>query len=166
MAVAKKKKTVKRAAKKPVKKTVKRAAKRPVKKTAKRAAKRPVKKTAKRAAKKTVKKAVKKSAKKAVKKAVAKKPAAKKVVKAAAAPAPKPAPAPAVRPPTPVISQPPKIKAWHVVSSGDTPSMISQKYYGTTDQSKWMAIYEVNKAAIGPDPNQLRPGMVLRIPEA
>jgi nucleoid-associated protein YgaU len=165
MAVAKKKKTVKRAAKKPVKKTVKRAAKRPVKKTAKRAAKRPVKKAVKRAAKKTVKKAVKKSAKKAVKKAVAKKPAAKKVVKAAA-PAPKPAPAPAVRPPTPVISQPPKIKAWHVVSSGDTPSMISQKYYGTTDQSKWMAIYEVNKAAIGPDPNQLRPGMVLRIPEA
>ncbi len=161
MAVAKKK-TVKRAAKKPVKKTVKRAAKRAVKKSAKRAAKRPVKKAVKRAAKKTVKKAVKKAApKKAVKKAVA-----KKVAKPAAAPAPKPAPAPAVRPPTPVISQPPKIKAWHVVSSGDTPSMISQKYYGTTDQSKWMAIYEVNKAAIGPDPNQLRPGMVLRIPEA
>ncbi len=165
MAVAKRKKTVKRAAKRPAKKAVKRAAKRPAKKVAKRAAKRPAKKAVKRAAKKTVKKAVKRAAKKAAPKKAAKK-VVKKVAKAAAPAAPKPAPAPVVRPPTPVISQPPKIKAWHVVSSGDNPSMITQKYYGTTDQSKWMAIYEVNKAAIGPDPNQLRPGMVLRIPEA
>jgi nucleoid-associated protein YgaU len=75
-----------------------------------------------------------------------------------AAAAPKPAPA------APPVSQP-RIKAWHVVSSGDTPSLITQKYYGTTDQAKWMSIYEINKTAIGPDPNQLRPGMVLRIPD-
>jgi nucleoid-associated protein YgaU len=53
-----------------------------------------------------------------------------------------------------------------VVAAGDTPSTITQKYYGSTDPGKWTAIYEINKTAIGPDPNQLRPGMVLRIPEA
>jgi nucleoid-associated protein YgaU len=60
----------------------------------------------------------------------------------------------------------PRIKAWHVVAAGDTPSTITQKYYGSTEPAKWTAIYEINKTAIGPDPNQLRPGMVLRIPEA
>jgi nucleoid-associated protein YgaU len=74
-------------------------------------------------------------------------------------PAPKPAePAPA--------APPPRIKAWHVVASGETPGMITQKYYGSTDQAKWMAIYEINKTVIGPDPNQIKPGLLLRIPEA
>ena len=121
------------------------------------------------AAKKKTKKAVKKAVKKAPAKKIVKK-VAKKVVKKAApvkvAPAMKPA-APASRPamPAPVVTAP-RIKAWHVVAAGDTPSTITQKYYGSTDPGKWTAIYEINKTAIGPDPNQLRPGMVLRIPEA
>jgi nucleoid-associated protein YgaU len=125
-----------------------------------------VKKPVKKAVKKVVKKApAKKVIKKAVKKAPAKK-VVKKVVKKAA-PVAKAATAVAARPlaPAPVITQP-RIKAWHVVAAGDTPSTITQKYYGSTEPAKWTAIYEINKTAIGPDPNQLRPGMVLRIPEA
>ena len=126
--------------------------------------KKAVKKVAKKApAKKVVKKVAKKApAKKVVKKVVKKAPAKKAapVAKAPAAPA-------AAKPlaPAPVVTQP-RIKAWHVVAAGDTPTTITQKYYGSTEPAKWTAIYEINKTAIGPDPNQLRPGMVLRIPEA
>jgi nucleoid-associated protein YgaU len=127
-----------------------------------------VKKAAKKT-KKPIKKAVKRVVKKAPAKKVVKKAPAKKVVKKVvkkAAPVAKAATA-AAKPlvPAPVITQP-RIKAWHVVAAGDTPSTITQKYYGSTEPAKWTAIYEINKTAIGPDPNQLRPGMVLRIPEA
>jgi nucleoid-associated protein YgaU len=137
--------------------------------------KKAVKKVARKAAakKKVVKKVVKKVAKRApakkvVKKAVKKAPAkkvVKKIVKKAAPVAKAATAAVAAKVPAPVITQP-RIKAWHVVAAGDTPSTITQKYYGSTDPGKWTAIYEINKTAIGPDPNQLRPGMVLRIPEA
>jgi nucleoid-associated protein YgaU len=136
-----------------------------VKKVAKKA-KKPVKKAVKKVVKKApAKKVVKKAVKKVVKKAPAKK-VVKKVVKKAA-PVAKAASAVAAKPlaPAPVVTQP-RIKAWHVVAAGDTPSTITQKYYGSTEPAKWTAIYEINKTAIGPDPNQLRPGMVLRIPEA
>jgi nucleoid-associated protein YgaU len=119
--------------------------------------------------KKPIKKAVKKVVKRAPAKKVVKKAPAKKVVKKVvkkAAPVAKAATA-AAKPlvAAPVVTQP-RIKAWHVVAAGDTPSTITQKYYGSTEPAKWTAIYEINKTAIGPDPNQLRPGMVLRIPEA
>jgi hypothetical protein len=133
------------------------------------------KKTVKKARKPAVKKARKPAAskakpakKKAAKKKVAKKAVKKKVVKKAvkkAAPK-KAAPKPSARPSalTP-ISAPPRIKAWHVVRASDTPSTITEKYFGTSDQAKWMAVYDVNKSVIGPDPNQLRPGLLLRIPD-
>src|SRR3990170_3090407 len=110
-----------------------------------------------------------KKAKKAVKKTRKKAPA-KKVVKKAA-PAPKPAAAMAMpKPMAPStgapVAAPPRIKAWHVVTSADTPSSITQKYYGTSDPAKWSAVYEVNKTVIGTDMNQLKPGLLLRIPEA
>ncbi len=124
------------------------------KKTTKKAAKPKAKKTVKKAAKPKAKKTVKKTTKKAAK------PAAKKPVKKATKPAAKPAAKPAVAP-----SPAPKIKAWHVVTSQDTASSITQKYYGSSDQAKWMAVYEINKAVIGADPNQIRPGLLLRIPE-
>ncbi|MCX6070992.1 MAG: LysM peptidoglycan-binding domain-containing protein [Chloroflexi bacterium] len=128
-------------------------------------AKKPIKKAVKKVVKKApAKKVVKKAVKKVAKKAPAKKVVTKVVKKAA--PVAKAATA-AAKPlvPAPVITQP-RIKAWHVVAAGDTPSTITQKYYGSTEPAKWTAIYEINKTAIGPDPNQLRPGMVLRIPEA
>ena len=134
------------------------AKKKTTKKAAKPKAKKTVKKATKPKAKKTVKKTTKKAAKPAAKKAA--KPAAKKPVKKATKPAAKPAAKPAVAP-----SPAPKIKAWHVVTSQDTASSITQKYYGSSDQAKWMAVYEINKAVIGADPNQIRPGLLLRIPE-
>jgi nucleoid-associated protein YgaU len=162
MAVAKKKST-----KKPAKKATKLAKKKTVKRVVKKVVKKAVKRAApKKAAKKVVKKAIKKAApKKAVKKAVKKAP----VKKAAPASSPKPAPAMPPKPlsPVPAMTAPaPKIKAWHVVTSADTPTSITQKYYGSSDHAKWMAIYDINKAVIGADPNQIRPGLLLRIPEA
>ena len=75
---------------------------------------------------------------------------AKKVVKKAAPKAAAPVAAPAPRPvvPAPGVTAP-RIKAWHVVAAGDTPTTITQKYYGSTDPAQWTAIYEINKTASG-----------------
>lgn len=51
----------------------------------------------------------------------------------------------------------------HVVVSGDTLSGIAKKYY--KDAGKYMKIYEANKDVIGGDPNLIKPGMELVIPE-
>lgn len=51
----------------------------------------------------------------------------------------------------------------HVVVSGDTLSGIAKKYYD--DAGKYMKIYEANKDVIGGDPNLIKPGMELVIPE-
>ncbi len=47
----------------------------------------------------------------------------------------------------------------HVVVAGDTLARIATKYYG--DAKKWPAIYALpaNKAQLGPNPNQIRPGL-------
>ena len=37
--------------------------------------------------------------------------------------------------------------------------------YGYASREYWMVIYEANKAVIGDNPNIVRPGMVLNIPE-
>ena len=47
----------------------------------------------------------------------------------------------------------------YVVKTGDNLSKIA-KAYSTT----WKKIYALNKAVIGPDPNLIRPGMKLKIP--
>lgn len=58
-------------------------------------------------------------------------------------------------------------KKWkkHVVKSDETLSHISLKYYGSAVKDKWMIIYEANKDVIGDNPNIIRPGMELVIPE-
>ncbi len=71
------------------------------------------------------------------------------------APAPEPAPAAAVS----------KMIAQHTVAPDETLSHIALKYYGSAAREAWMAIYEANKAVIGPNPGLIRPGMVLNIPE-
>jgi nucleoid-associated protein YgaU len=58
-----------------------------------------------------------------------------------------------------------KVKAEHTVVEGETLSNLAQKYYGSADKDKWMAIYEANKGVIGDDPNIIVPGQVLKIPE-
>lgn len=58
-----------------------------------------------------------------------------------------------------------KIKAEHTVAAGETLSAIALKYYGSAVKDKWMKIYEANKAVIGDNPNLIKPGQVLKIPE-
>ncbi len=56
-----------------------------------------------------------------------------------------------------------KTTRFYIVRSGDTLSKISKKYYGTPDQ--WNSIYQVNRGVLGGNPNLLRPGTKLIIPE-
>lgn len=52
----------------------------------------------------------------------------------------------------------------HKVVAGDTLSAISLKYYKTAN--RWKEIYEANKAVIGADPNKIKAGQELVIPNA
>jgi len=59
----------------------------------------------------------------------------------------------------------PQFIAEHTVAAGETLSEIALKYYGSAAKPKYMAIYEANKAVIGDNPNKIKVGMVLQIPE-
>jgi LysM repeat protein len=50
----------------------------------------------------------------------------------------------------------------YVVRSGDTLTTIARARYGSV--AKWRAIYEANRALIGPNPDELEVGMVLTLP--
>jgi len=58
-----------------------------------------------------------------------------------------------------------KFIAEHTVEEGDTLSGIALKYYSSASKDMWMMIYNANKSVIGDDPNLIKPGQVLRIPE-
>jgi LysM repeat protein len=120
-------------------------------------------------------------------------PTAKPKPKPAAKPAAKPAPRQAVRPaskptskavgkkptaaarPRPTASMPAipsqapvkkeEFLAEHTVAAGETLSHISLKYYNSAAKTKYMLIYEANKAVIGDNPNVIVPGQVLNIPK-
>ena len=53
----------------------------------------------------------------------------------------------------------------HTVGSDETLSHIALKYYGSAAKEKWMIIYEANMVVIGDDPNIIRGGMELFIPD-
>jgi nucleoid-associated protein YgaU len=55
--------------------------------------------------------------------------------------------------------------AQHTVRDTDTLSGLALKYYGSTSKDKWMLIYDANKDVIGANPDVLRPGIVLNIPD-
>ncbi len=59
----------------------------------------------------------------------------------------------------------PKFIAEHKLTSSETLSHLSLKYYGSAVRDYWMVIYEANKDVIGPNPNLVVPGMVIKIPE-
>ena len=59
----------------------------------------------------------------------------------------------------------PKIIAEHTFKSDESLSHLALKYYGHATQPYWMVIYEANKAAIGDNPNRVKVGTVLKIPE-
>lgn len=52
----------------------------------------------------------------------------------------------------------------HVVAAGETLSDLSLKYYKSAN--KWQGIYDANKDVIGDNPNVIKPGMELVIPDA
>ena len=56
-----------------------------------------------------------------------------------------------------------KVVKKHIVVSGDTLSGIAKKYYA--DAGKYMVIYKANKELIGDNPDLIKPGMDLIIPE-
>lgn len=57
-----------------------------------------------------------------------------------------------------------KFIAEHKLTSSETLSHLSLKYYGSAVRDYWMVIYEANKDVIGPNPALVVPGMVLKIP--
>jgi nucleoid-associated protein YgaU len=59
----------------------------------------------------------------------------------------------------------PKIIAEHTIAGDETLSHVALKHYGNATRPYWMVIYEFNKAVIGANPNVVRPGMVLKVPE-
>lgn len=60
----------------------------------------------------------------------------------------------------------PKFMAEYEVKGWDeTLSHVALKYYNNATRPYWMLIYEANKEVVGDNPNIIKPGMVLRIPE-
>ncbi|MBD2692088.1 LysM peptidoglycan-binding domain-containing protein [Anabaena catenula FACHB-362] len=52
----------------------------------------------------------------------------------------------------------------YTVQAGDFLSNIAERFYRDGSEASWRRIYQANRSAIGPDPTQLRAGMVLVIP--
>lgn len=59
----------------------------------------------------------------------------------------------------------PKYIAEHEVAKDETLSHIALKHYGHATKPYYMLIYEANKEVIGDNPDVIRRGMVLNIPE-
>jgi nucleoid-associated protein YgaU len=55
--------------------------------------------------------------------------------------------------------------AQHTVVEGETLSHIALKYYGSAAKEHWTRIYEANRDVIGDNPNKIRVGQLLNIPE-
>jgi len=88
-----------------------------------------------------------------------------------AQPEPSPRPSVPARPDQTALTAPPPpppdtpaqaTTRYHVVRPGETLSHIAQTYYGSA--TRWHKIAEANKDIL-PDPDRVRPGMRLRIPE-
>ncbi|MFC2054302.1 LysM peptidoglycan-binding domain-containing protein [Chloroflexota bacterium] len=59
----------------------------------------------------------------------------------------------------------PKIITVHELTSEETLSHLSLKYYGHATKPYWMVIYEANKDVVGDNPNLVHRGMMIKIPE-
>ena len=53
----------------------------------------------------------------------------------------------------------------HTVAADETLSHIALRYYGSAAKEKWMIIYDANQEEIGDNPNIIRRGMELFIPD-
>lgn len=70
-------------------------------------------------------------------------------------------PAPAAAVPAPPKPSAPSATLY-TVRSGDSLSLIAQRYYGRTDL--WTKLYDANKGVVGGNPNLIIPGQVLTVP--
>jgi len=61
------------------------------------------------------------------------------------------------------LAEKPATRTYTVVK-GDSLSKIAKAHYGRMD--KWRVIYEANRAVIGNNPDLIKPGQVLTIPDA
>ena len=52
----------------------------------------------------------------------------------------------------------------HTMTADETLSHLSLKYYGHATEPYWRIIYEANKDVIGPNPNKVHAGLVVKIP--
>jgi len=59
----------------------------------------------------------------------------------------------------------PKYIATHTLTSKETLSHLALEYYGHATPPYWKLIYEANKEVIGDNPNKVRPGLEINIPE-
>jgi phage tail protein X len=59
----------------------------------------------------------------------------------------------------------PKFIAEHTLAADETLSHLALKYYGHATPPYWQLIYEANKETIGDNPNRVRPGLLIKIPE-
>jgi nucleoid-associated protein YgaU len=59
----------------------------------------------------------------------------------------------------------PKYIATHTLTSKETLSHLALEYYGHATPPYWKLIYEANKEVIGDNPNKVRPGLEIKIPE-
>ncbi len=64
--------------------------------------------------------------------------------------------------PTPPAERLPEPKT-HTVVRGDSLSKIAKTYYGHA--GKWKQLYEANKAVVGANPDLIKPGQILVIPD-
>jgi len=65
--------------------------------------------------------------------------------------------------PAPPPPPPPVAKKTYKTQQGDSLATIAVKFYN--DQNKWQPIYAANRATVGPDPNRLKVGLDLVIPD-
>ena len=59
----------------------------------------------------------------------------------------------------------PKVLAEHEMKADETLGHLALKYYGHATPTYWKLIYEANKEAIGDNPNRVKVGLKLQIPE-
>lgn len=65
--------------------------------------------------------------------------------------------------PAPAAGKAPSGGRRHTVVSGDSLSKIAKQHYG--DANKWRRIYDANRQTIGDNPDLIKPGQDLVIPE-
>jgi len=64
-----------------------------------------------------------------------------------------------------VAAAKPKVLTEHEMKADETLGHLALKYYGHATPTYWKLIYEANKEAIGDNPNQVKVGLKLQIPE-